>query len=233
MNFVAEKNQTAGHTGQKVPRVASVGATPAVSAVKVLPSLVSEKKETLDSALAMNFSAKPVATGVQDGAPVISAPPPDVSAAERVAQLVNQEVLTIRQSGATSLAVSLKLDAHTELFLQLTNHDGQIQASIRCERGNLSGLDGHWGELHESLARQNVQLLPFDKNASASATASSPLPLASASNTFNQSPQNSRQQPRELPQDFSTTLSTSAKQTSTNPKTKSRSSSRQGWESWA
>jgi hypothetical protein len=238
MNFVAEKNETAGRTGQKVPRVASVGAAPAVSedksAVKALPGLFGGKKEILDSGLAMDFSAKPVISGTEQSAARVSAPVPDLSPAARVANLVNQEVLTIRQSGATSLAVSLKLDAHTELSLQLTNHDGQIQASIRCERGNLAGLDGHWGELQESLARQNVQLLPLDKNPSAPTTAASSLPFPSASSSaFNQSPQNSRQQPRELPQDFDTTVSTSAKQTSANPKTKSRSSSRQGWESWA
>ena len=116
------------------------------------------------SALAMDFSVKPVAFDVEQSAALGSAAPVDTSAAQalRVAHLFNQEVVMIRQSGANSLAVSLKLDPHTELFLQLTNHDGQIQASIRCERGNLAGLGGHWGELRESLARQNVQLLPLE-----------------------------------------------------------------------
>ena len=88
-------------------------------------------------------------------------------------RLVTQEVAMIKQSGANSLAVSLKIDPQTELFLQLTNHDGQIQASLRCERGSMAGLDTHWGQLQESLSRQNVQLLPLEEKFSSRASVGS------------------------------------------------------------
>ena len=78
--------------------------------------------------------------------------------------MISREVTMVRQSGAQALAVTLKVDAHTSLFLQLTNHNGQIEASVRCEKGSAAGLDTHWGELQESLARQNVQLLPLQQN---------------------------------------------------------------------
>ena len=136
---------------------------------------------------------------------------------ERVAHLVAQEVVMVRQSGANALAVSLKLDPHTELFLQLTNHNGQMQASLRCERGSIAGLEGHWTDLQDSLARQNVQLLPLEVKSTASAF-------------NNTSSQNPRQQDRELPQDAPAVMP--AKNNST-AKSKTKNNSKQGWESWA
>jgi hypothetical protein len=151
----------------------------------------------------------------------MSSPQPlDQAAAqvERVAQMVNQEVLSLRQSGASTLAVSLKVDAHTELFLQVSNHNGQIAASIRCERGNLNGLDGHWGDLQESLARQNVQLLPLEVKASANTS------------SFDSANQNQPREARELPQ--ATTAPAAAKAVAAN-KPKTKTNTRRGWESWA
>jgi hypothetical protein len=81
-----------------------------------------------------------------------------------VERMISREVTMVRQSGAEALAVTLKVDSRTSLFLQLTNHNGQIEASVRCEKGGSAGLDTHWGELQESLARQNVQLLPLQDN---------------------------------------------------------------------
>ena len=97
------------------------------------------------------------------GAPTNAAPTPEETAIqiERVSRLVFQEVMMIQQSGATSLAVSLKVDTRTELFLQLTSHDGQMLASLRFERGNPAGLGGCWQELQDALARQDVHLLPL------------------------------------------------------------------------
>jgi hypothetical protein len=96
-------------------------------------------------------------------APTNAVPTPEETAIqiERVSRLVFQEVVMIQQSGATSLAVSLKVDTRTELFLQLTSHDGQMLASLRFERGNPAGLGGCWQELQDALARQDVHLLPL------------------------------------------------------------------------
>jgi hypothetical protein len=80
--------------------------------------------------------------------------------AVQLTHLISQESLTLRQSGASSLAVSLKVDPQTELLLQLKNHGGRIEATLRCERGDMSGLERHWSQLQESLARQNVYLTP-------------------------------------------------------------------------
>ncbi len=150
---------------------------------------------------------------------------------ERVARMVNQEVVMIKQSGANSLAVSLKLDPQTELFLQLTNHDGQIQAAIRFERGSVAGLESHWGQLQESLARQNVQLLPLAEKLSSRNPSFHAPPDSSNSRQFNQSARDrqlpSRDLPAELPRaekPVKTVPARGEKNTNTSPR---------GWEFWA
>ena len=178
MKFVSEKNEIAERAVQKLPDATSSddlsGGSAPKTDIKANPDVSQSTKESFDSNLAMNLSAKGIATDlVQDKSTgKIESPLPAAAQAERVNHLVSQEAVTIRQSGANSLAVSLKVDPHTELFLQLTNHDGQIQASIRCERGNIEGLDSHWGQLQESLARQNVHLLPLEDKTAARGTAS-------------------------------------------------------------
>jgi hypothetical protein len=100
---------------------------------------------------------------VRTASPSNAAPTPEEIAIqiERVSRLVFQEVVMIQQSGATSLAVSLKVDSRTELFLQLTHHDGQMTASLRFERGNSARLGGQWEQLQDCLARQEIHLLPL------------------------------------------------------------------------
>jgi hypothetical protein len=94
---------------------------------------------------------------------IVDAPARDTSAApvERLEKMISHEVLTIRQTGAETLGVSLKLDSNTQLFLQLTTHNGSVQASVRCERGNFAPEDAQWAQLQQSLARQNVALQPM------------------------------------------------------------------------
>ena len=181
----------------------------------------------------MSDLAVPTANGALGDSPALqSGQATDRSAAqvERVAQLVTQEAATVRQSGATSLAVSLKVDQNTELFVQLTNHNGQIQASLRVERGSLSGLEAHWGQLQESLARQNVQLLPPAERASFRGQADTSSDSGGA-NQFEQSAQNEQQ-----PHRNSGAPSAQTEQpvvTVVSRKAKNKNSSGQGWESWA
>jgi hypothetical protein len=150
---------------------------------------------------------------------------------EHMAQFVNLEVAKVKQSGAESLAVSFKLDSHTELSLQLTTREGQIQASIRCEQGDVAGISRHWGELQASLAKQNVQLLPLEDRNSPRNTAFHSPSEQPGSRRFDQSPQNPQRDTR-APQNGPTLTEAGAKPSQPSKPT-SRISSRQGWESWA
>jgi hypothetical protein len=75
--------------------------------------------------------------------------------------MITREAVTIRQMGAQTLDVSLKLDSNTQLSLQLTTNNGLTQASVRVDRGQFTPEDSQWAQLTQSLARQNVELLPM------------------------------------------------------------------------
>jgi len=150
----------------------------------------------------------------------------------------DQEVIMVRQSGAKSLVVSLKVDPQTELMLHVSNHNGQIQASITCERGNTDNLNAHWQQLQESLSRQNVQLMPMEgrSNTVTAASASGAFDSSStAGGTFNfkQSPQNTDRQAAEASGQGTTQVK--AAQASNAPAKKQRNNQpgQRGWESWA
>jgi hypothetical protein len=160
MTFEAQRNEVAGSTEQKLPP-GDVGAVTAVNAISgqggAKPSLDFSWRETPPEVVAIvNLSGKPAE--LADPEPTTA--PSAVTQAGRLEQLVSREVVTIHQTGAQTLGVSLKLDENTHIFLQLTTENGQIQASLRCEKGDFSALDSQWTQLQASLARQNVQLVP-------------------------------------------------------------------------
>jgi hypothetical protein len=235
MKFTGKQNETAGHTVQKLPRTSSnssLSSDSSVSSISQVATTGSGRKTEWNNLPGMGDLTIQSVTGELHEAPTLvagSAADSSASQVERVAHLVTQEAMTLRQSGAATRAVSLKLDHQTELFVQLTNHNGQIQASLRCERGSLSGLDGHWGQLQESLARQNVQLLPQEGQSS----------FRDQAGTFSdagsrdpgQSSQNQRPQAGNLRAEAA--VSGQPANPTVSPKTKTKNSGRKGWESWA
>jgi hypothetical protein len=72
---------------------------------------------------------------------------------------ISREVSNLRATVASSLAVVLRPDSRTELFLRLEIREGKIEAFARCERGDIQLLNSHWPELQRCLANQGVQLL--------------------------------------------------------------------------
>lgn len=85
---------------------------------------------------------------------------------ERISKLVMGEVALIKQHSSDSMAVVLRPDAETELLVHLTQRNGQIEAIVRCERGDLQHLGALWGQLQESLAQQKVRLAPLQESPS-------------------------------------------------------------------
>jgi hypothetical protein len=172
MSSTSERNEIAGRTEQKLPPAA-------ISAVSSADTGGPSSDGGAKSSLAFAWHDAPVEPvsiidlSSQAGAAVsptgqitVDAPVHAASAAgtapvERLEQMITREVLTIRQTGAETLGVSLKLDSNTQLFLQLTSHNGSVQASVRLERGSFAPEDGQWAQLQQSLALQNVALLPM------------------------------------------------------------------------
>ncbi|HWD18208.1 MAG TPA: hypothetical protein VHB20_02930 [Verrucomicrobiae bacterium] len=163
MKFQVEKNEIAGPVTQKLPTTGSVSsaavvAAPASTAKLRVPVDFSGRDNSIEQ-FTINNASK---AAVETSAPAA----PALSPADRVEQLISREVVSFKSSGADHVGVALKIDAHTQLFLELSYRDGQTQAVLRCDKGDLPAFTAHFGQLQESLARQNIQLQPSSQGAS-------------------------------------------------------------------
>jgi hypothetical protein len=236
MKSALQKNEIAGSAAQKLPPdrqsvTATAGADEAIPAPLLrIAADFSDPKESAASWMIMDTTAKGEAaptltTNVAGG----GAPSP--GSIEQVERLITREVVMVRQSGAEALSVSLKVDARTSLFLQLTNHPGGIEASVCCEQGDARALGAHWGQLQESLARQNVHLLPLeDKTFPASPSSGAP---AETPKNFQEGPP-ARHPPSLPPAPEREKLSDDAIKTAVGlTKSKNKPRYYHGWEKWA
>jgi hypothetical protein len=216
MKFVAEQNKIAGMAPQKLPPVTSVSSAAAIKtdapSAKIRLPIDFSARDNAPEQLSLT-SAK--ATALNAPASVAaSASVQAPSQVDRVEQLITREAISFKSSGANEVGVSLKIDAHTQLFLQLSYRDGQTQAVLRCEKGDAPALSAHFGQLQESLARQNIQ-------------------LQSSNSGFDLGRQGSSGRPWQDPaQRQDSPVKVEAKSTSSN-KTNAKPVSRQGWETWA
>jgi hypothetical protein len=235
MKSAVHENKIAGSKAQELPpdrqnASATAGADEAIPAARERnPASFSDPKDLTAQWMIMDTTGKGAAVSTLT-ANVAEAGAPTFGRIEQVERLISREVVMVRQSGAEALAVSLKVDSGTSLFLQLTNHHGHIEAAVRCESGDAAALDAHWKQLQESLARQNVQLLPLqDKSLPAGPSSDAP---ADASGNFQDGPP-ARQQPPppapgpEKPSDSAMNAAVGLS------KPKNKHHRHPGWETWA
>ena len=145
-------------------------------AVSESPTRAADSLPADRDALDLNLVARsPSATDGQTGRPVGSSdrPAPDsvraadtTGAVERISRLVLNEAALVRQHGSDSMAVVLRPDADTELFVHFARRNGQIEATVRCERGDAQLLGALWTQLQDSLAQQKVRLAPLQESSS-------------------------------------------------------------------
>ncbi len=80
---------------------------------------------------------------------------------ERLEQLITKEVMIFRRTSAESVSVVLKPDSNTDLVLEVHQRNGQMEASMRIDRGDVAQLASQWPRLQEALAEKSVVLLPL------------------------------------------------------------------------
>ena len=236
MKSASQRNEIAGSAAQKLPPDHPAAPATAVAdeaiprAKNRLPNDFSDPKPSAAQWMGLDTTAKGVAAPTLT-ANVMGGSAPSSGRLEQVERMISREVVMVRQSGAETLAVSLKVDSRTSLFLQLTNHHGQIEASVRCETGDATALDAHWGQLQESLARQNVQLLPLeDKSISSNPSFDAP---SSAPGNF-QDGQPAQHQPPRPPAPEAVKPSDDAINAAIGlTKSKNKPRHLHGWEKWA
>lgn len=91
----------------------------------------------------------------------ISSVPSGVSPADRVQNLMSTEIARFKQMRLDSMSVVLRPDPHTEISLNVKMSEGRIEAHAICQRGDFSALNAQWGQLQQSLSRQQVELAPL------------------------------------------------------------------------
>ena len=97
--------------------------------------------------------------------------------------LISRELTLVRQLGADALAIVLKPDSRTELFLQISQRDGRTEVLIRCERGDYDHLRQHWAQLQSTLAGQDVTLAPLQRPTLAPQELTDPARTATSTST--------------------------------------------------
>jgi hypothetical protein len=121
-----------------------------------------------DSSLVAPLLADPFRTASEPAAAEVELPAPlDVPAT--LTPLIQEQAVRLRHASLQSLEVVLRPDGQTELHLQLTQHAGQIEATVRCDRGDAEKFGGGWAKLQESLASQGIRLAPLTESSMSSA----------------------------------------------------------------
>lgn len=82
----------------------------------------------------------------------------------------------VRENGE-AMALVLRPDQSTELFLKLKNIDGMVTVHVRMEHGDFNKLNVHWPQLQEGLTILGVRLAKLEM-VGRPATHSEPHPLA-------------------------------------------------------
>jgi hypothetical protein len=210
-------------------------------------SPVALTEHSRDGGEASNFSARNLsATEWQTGRPVSNSDRPasdslsarmvdTTGTVERISKLVLGEAALIKQHSSESMAVVLRPDAETELFVHLTQRNGQIEATVRCERGDLQHLGALWGQLQESLAQQKIRLAPLQESPSNPSNFNRPA----GSDTNGSGHGSPRQSPsdKQFMDEWPTPASSSTDPAHVRGRGGSRhrrlTTSRPGWETWA
>ena len=163
-----------------------------------------------------------------------SAPTDTARSVERITGLVSREAALVKQHSSDSMTVLLRPDAETELLVHFTQRDGQIEASIRCERGDSQHLGALWPQLQESLAQQKVRLAPLQESSFSQPDFNS----SSGADRNGSGPGSDRQPPNrqsldEWPAPASSASSTAHVRGGGGSRHRRISTSRPGWETWA
>lgn len=88
------------------------------------------------------------------------------TSAEHVLQQIAKHAVEFQQFNASSMAVVLKPDAETALFLHLKMHEGQVKVFARFERGDFQEMEADWAGIQQALAPQGILLAALQNSES-------------------------------------------------------------------
>ena len=166
-----EQNQFAGSPEQKLPPAGKSAPTTEVRplierAIETVREAVLERPERGLKALAEGLAVPGAGGQTATSAPATgslegssgSNTANAVRTAEQVLQNLTREVAQFKRFNSESMAVVLKPDANTEIFLHLVTTNGRVDIQARFERGDFAALNGQWAQLQQALSQQGVRL---------------------------------------------------------------------------
>jgi hypothetical protein len=97
---------------------------------------------------------------------------PRNSSVARLSDQLNGEVVLLQRMRSASMTAVLRPDAGSELRVDLRRREGRIEIRATLERGEAQAIAEGWPELQRQLQVQGVQLLPLERQPSATASGS-------------------------------------------------------------
>jgi hypothetical protein len=149
---------------------------------------------------------------------------------EALGHVILNHVAEMKQLNAATLAVVLRPDAQTELFLHLYQRNDGIEVHVQCDQGHYEAFNANWGQLQQTLALQGIRVAPLNE----------PVPKESGSGpgpagNYHQSPNHTGQhQPQRQPEPREeSTFVGSLTEPLRLRRTRAASHTNRGWETWA
>ncbi len=169
MNNGAKLSQMNQEAGQNLPREAAELAPPAGSAAPT-PSEKSPLKTTANTiadSAGLFLRQTPMEIGAQNPNPAPETSQPGGSSgaamAAKVSDLIANQVVDLKQTGASAMDLVVKTDRQTELHLKLRQEGNTVVVQARCEGGDWQQLSTHWESIKNALSPQGIQLAPLER----------------------------------------------------------------------
>jgi len=158
MKNSTQKNQIAGSREQILPGSGNDALSASSTPESVVQREQSGRLSSHGEAVSMAMGSGRATGSVQGSGelPPLSGTPLKVS--EQLLLTLNREVMQFKSIRAESMAVVLKPDTHTEIFLHLSMRNGGIDVQARFDRGDFSALNSQWTQLQQTMQQQGVRL---------------------------------------------------------------------------
>jgi hypothetical protein len=143
---------------------------------------------------------------------------------------ISKQAIALKHFNAESMAVVLKPDDATAVFLHLKLNAGIVEVHARFERGDYAALNASWGQVQQALASQGIRLGPLQEpvtNHSTSTVASTFAELSQEQDKKRSSDNSSAEAPLARPLPIQSAKVASRRASSSTVR------ARDNWESWA
>lgn len=148
-----------GRDGGLSPNIATVS-NDAVRTAGMVRETERRFGASVGEAVSMAMGGQRAGTGV--GAQSVSELPAmssiPLKTSEQLVLSLTREVIQFKSFKSESMAVVLKPDKGTEIFLHLAMRNGSVEVQARIDRGDFASMNSQWAQLQQTMQQQGVKL---------------------------------------------------------------------------